>query len=85
MSLDPKTPKQEEQEAYLKRIKQNYTLNNLEPPFPWTIQPFAPTAFNLHIAPAEGEPELTGEERKIVRPFQSGGGTFGGAGGGSNF
>jgi hypothetical protein len=84
MSLDPKAVPVESQKDYQARIKKNYTINNLEPPFPWKVLPFNPFEFQLHLVYDQHIP--TGEQfAEGVSQFFSGEGRFGGAGAGSNF
>lgn len=84
MALDPTAAPVESQKDYLARIKKNYTINNLEQPFPWKVQPFNPFEFQLNLVYDQHVP--TGEQfAEGVSEFFGGGGKFGGGGAGSLF
>lgn len=84
MPLNPRAPIKESQEDYQKRVKKNYTINHLEPPFPWNVQQFSPFEYQLHLN-YEGKAPTGQQFAEGVSEFFGGGGSFGGGGAGSNF
>lgn len=76
MALDPRSIPPETQKEYQARLKKNYTINFLEPPFPWKVQAFNPFEFRLNILRDDKIP--TGEQfAEGVSEFFGGGGNFG--------
>lgn len=83
MALDPSSAPVETQKEYQARLKKNYSINYLEPPFPWKVQSFNPFEFQLNRA--EDRPPTGQQFAEGVSEFFGGGGSFGGAGAGSLF